>query len=84
MRSKKKSISAKQRHINAMRTLSELPKNDAKTMQRSTKYACPPVLCNCPIQLLATDNTHTMLPSMKVMDKFGVEEEFDKMSCCCE
>jgi hypothetical protein len=48
-------------------TRRELYPNSPKMMlsqcKGRSKYACCPVLCNCPIQLLATDNTHTMLSS---------------------
>ena len=50
---------------------------------RSLEASCP-ILCQSPIQSLATDDSHNKLPSAKVSNKFGVEEESYKMSCCCE
>jgi hypothetical protein len=34
--------------------------------------------------VLSTDDSHTMLPSAKARDKFGVEKDSGEMSCCCE
>ncbi len=44
---------------------------------------CNPILCHCPIQLLATFDSHTMLPSRIVRTKFGVEEKSCKIYLSC-
>ncbi len=44
---------------------------------------CNPILCQCPIQLLATIDSHTMLPSRNVRTKFGLEEKPYKINLSC-